>query len=81
MAEFIPTGLGGFNAPRPAVRKVVPDKSGTRSYERQELLPPPRPRRNFIPDQETMDTLVDRALLALANGIYWDRGSIINVVL
>lgn len=81
MAEFIPTGLGGFTA-RPAVRKAIADKpSDERQFARQELMPPPRPRRNIVPDTMTMDALVKRALAALAKGIYWDRGSILNIVL
>lgn len=82
MAEFIPTGIGGFAA-RPATKRtVIPNKSGgTTTYERHELYPPPRPAWNFVPTQEAIDTLVERALAALSKGIYWDRGSIINIVL
>ncbi len=84
MAEFISTGLGGLSV-KPAQRKAVAgksaDKQGTRSYEREELLPPPRPPRNFIPAPDVMQALIDRALAALARGMYWDRGSIINLVL
>ena len=81
MAEFIPTGLGGF-ATRPAQKRtVIRDQRGLPSFERHELYPPPRPLRDFIPTQEAIDTLVTRAIAALAKGIYWDRGSIINIVL
>ncbi len=81
MAEFIPTGIGGF-ATRPTKRKlVIQDKAGARSYERHELTPPPRPIKNYIPTQEIIEALVERAVAALAKGIYWDRGSIINLVL
>ncbi len=79
MAEFISTGLGGLVS-RPTVRKPAP-KSGKRNYERHELMPPPRPPRNFIPTQEDIDTLLERALAALARGMFWDRGSIVNLVL
>lgn len=82
MAEFIPTGIGGFASSRPAKRKVTQDKpTTTTTYERHELYPPPRPVRNFIPAQEVIDSLVTRAVAALSKGIYWDRGSIINIVL
>ncbi|MEI7670271.1 MAG: hypothetical protein WCJ33_09325 [Pseudomonadota bacterium] len=80
MAEFIPTGIGGFSN-RPAVNRKIPDKSGAKSYDRRELLPPPRPKRDFIPSEDLIDSLVERALAALAKGIYWDRGSIVNLVL
>ena len=79
MVDFIPTGIGGF-APRPAARKST-DKFGSRKYERHELFPPPRPPRNFIPSQEEIEALLERAIAALAKGMYWDRGSIINLVL
>ncbi len=82
MAEFIPTGIGGLQARTTVKRNVVRDKAfGTPSYNRQEFYPPPRPRLNFIPSQEAIDALVERAVAALAKGIYWDRGSIINLVL
>lgn len=83
MAEFISTGLGGLSV-KPAIRKPVAaksDKEGSRFYDREELLPPPRPNRNFIPTPEAMQDLVDRALAALSRGLYWDRGSIVNILL
>jgi hypothetical protein len=79
MADFIPTGIGGLGIRAPA-RKTA-DKSRTRNYERHELLPPPRPPRNFVPADDVIDSLLERAIAALAKGIYWDRGSIINLVL
>ncbi len=79
MAEFVPLGLGGLGA------RGVPRKSGdrpaTRQYERHELMPPPKPPRNFIPSQEAIDALLERALAAFRRGMIWDRGSIINLVL
>jgi len=81
MAEFIPTGIGGFiNRPNTKTTAIT-KKSQERSYDKQEYLPPPRPKRNFIPPQEAIDVLVERAIAALKKGIYWDRGSIINIVL
>jgi hypothetical protein len=79
MAEFIPTGIGGLGT-RGVPRKAG-DKPAGRSYERHELLPPPKPSRNFIPSQEAIDALLERALAALRRGMIWDRGSIINLVL
>lgn len=78
MAEFVPLGLG-LNT------RNVPRKSGdrpsTRQYERHELMPPAKPSRNFIPSQEAIDALLERAIAALRRGMIWDRGSIINLVL
>ena len=79
MAEFIHTGVGGLGTR--ASPKKPSGKSPARVYERHELMPPPRPSRDFIPTSEMVEALVSRALSALAKGIYWDRGSIINVVL
>ena len=84
MAEFISTGLGGLSV-KPTVRKPVTgksaDKDGGKDFDREELLPPPRPMRNAIPTPEIMQQLIERALAALARGMYWDRGSIVNIVL
>ena len=79
MAEFIHTGIGGFIS-RPTTRKPA-GKPQSRNYERHELFPPPRPPRDFVPSQEDIETLLERAVAALARGMYWDRGSIINLVL
>ena len=79
MAEFIPTGIGGLTSRGPARR--APERLRGRDYARHELLPPPRPLRNYIPEPEAITALIERALAALAKGIYWDRGSILNLVL
>jgi hypothetical protein len=84
MAEFISTGLGGLTV-KPSIRKPVTgksaDKEENRQFDRDELLPPPRPQRNIVPPPEVMQQLIERALAALARGFYWDRGSIVNIVL
>ena len=41
----------------------------------------PRARVNFIPDMEQLKAMIDDALTALSRGVYWDRGSIIDIVL
>lgn len=79
MAEFIPTGIGGLSARTTATRSS--GKSGARTYDRQNLRPPPRPPLGFIPSQDVIDSLIERALAALARGMIWDRGSIVNLVL
>ena len=38
-----------------------------------------RARLNFIPDNDMIATLVDRALEALSKGRIWDRGAILNL--
>ena len=39
-----------------------------------------RARLNFIPDDDSLLALIDKALNALSLGRYWDRGSIINLL-
>lgn len=80
MSEFVPIGIGRLSS-RPTIQRKSTDNSRARSYERHELLPPARPPRNFIPAPEDIEALLERAIAALAKGMYWDRGSIINLVL
>lgn len=40
----------------------------------------PRASVNFIPAPESLDTLIRSAVEALRRGIYWDRGSMLNLV-
>lgn len=49
--------------------------------DRAAYNPPPRPHPSFIPGPEALENLIRRALAALERGIYWDRGSIINILL
>lgn len=79
MAEFEPLGLGGLHT-RSTLRKAA-DRLASRNYERHELLPPPKPHRNYVPSQEAIDALLERAIAALMRGMIWDRGSIVNLVL
>lgn len=79
MAEFIPTGIGGLGSRN--ISRKSGEKPTARNWERHELLPPPKPPRNFIPSQEAIDALLERALAAFRRGMIWDRGSIINLVL
>lgn len=40
----------------------------------------PRARLNFIPDEDSLMAMVGRALQALSQGMRWDRGSILNLL-
>lgn len=55
-----------------AERSEATDKA--RHYKRRAAL-------NFIPSPHELQAMIDRALTALSRGVYWDRGSIINIVL
>jgi hypothetical protein len=39
-----------------------------------------RARLNFIPDSDTLSSLIDQALSALSRGVRWARGSIVNLI-
>lgn len=49
------------------------DLGSFRSPRRQEM--------NYIPSPDHLRSMVERALEALSKGVYWERGSIINLVL
>jgi hypothetical protein len=36
---------------------------------------------NLLPDYDTLNSLIAQAREALTKGIFWDRGSIINIIL
>lgn len=41
---------------------------------------PKRAGTNLIPTPEVLENLIDRAVLALRQGVAWDRGSILNLL-
>lgn len=53
----------------------------TEDKELRDYAPPHRAQYNYIPSPDVLKNMIDRALEALSKGIYWDRGSIINIVL
>lgn len=61
--------------PRPKAEKRAESRT-----DREELLPPTRRGFQVIPTIEVLEKLIDRAVEALKAGIYWDRGSILNVL-
>jgi hypothetical protein len=74
---------------KPSVPKGLPpaipsrpqrERSRTIAEERESLWPT-RASINSIPTPEALQRLIQRALQALSSGIYWDRGSIINIVI
>lgn len=59
-----------------AKRRLRQEEEDFRRYS-----PPHRAQYNYIPPPDVLKDMIDRALEALAKGVYWDRGSIINLVL
>lgn len=41
---------------------------------------PKRVEENFIPEPESLATMIRSAVAALREGLHWDRGTILNVV-
>lgn len=73
----ISTGQPPVNTPRARQDRV----SRTDSAQGRGSARSPRARINFIPNPDELRKLVDDALTALSRGIYWDRGSILDIVL
>ncbi len=70
---FTPANI---NSPRP--RKDM-GKSG-KKVERSSLMPPANRGMRVVPSLEALEMLIKRAVAALQEGIFWDRGSIINIL-
>jgi hypothetical protein len=53
-----------------------------RSLSEADSYSPPKARAhvNFIPAPESLSTLIDGAVAALRKGVYWDRGTILNLL-
>lgn len=69
--------------PRTSVTTTTPRrvaKEAEKKVEREELMPPSRRGFQSIPADEVLASLVERALTALKHGIFWDRGSILNLL-
>ncbi len=71
---FIP---GNITSPRPQ-RDAA--KTADKKIDRSKFMPPRHRGFNAIPEDEVLEGLVRRALDALSQGIFWDRGSILNLV-
>jgi hypothetical protein len=56
-------------------------RAGKQEEDFSKYAPPHRAQYNYIPSPDVLKNMIDRALEALAKGVYWDRGSIINLVL
>ena len=67
----------------PSRINVTPGKAGDRKLqqEKDETLytAPRRSDVNFIPGPESLATLISSAISAMRRGVYWDRGTIINL--
>lgn len=65
----------GINRPRDA------RSSSDKDTDLRKHASPARAHKNYVPSPDALRTLIERALDALSHGVYWQRGSIINLVL
>ncbi len=73
--QINPSFSGGISGVKPQIR---PSRLPTQQGE--EVAVPERAELNFIPSAESIATFVQHAISALKQGIYWDRGTILNVL-
>lgn len=76
LTRLISGGLPAKIAPRQTERKREITADDVAELRRRRRAP-----LNRIPTADELAHLINNALTALAKGIYWDRGSIINIVL
>lgn len=73
--------LATNNLPARIPARTAKKSEKDEALEKSKHYPKSRARLNIVPDSEALARLIDRALTALSKGVYWDRGSIINIVL
>ena len=71
--------------PRPGSVTITPPRTRTRETKpaeenRREHMPPKLRGFTSEPKPDVLDALIERALKALQRGIFWDRGSILNLL-
>ncbi|MBY0356299.1 MAG: hypothetical protein K2Q12_11320 [Rickettsiales bacterium] len=76
----VPNGTIGPRTPAVTTTPRRPSKEATKAVERDELLPPTRRGFQNIPADDVLASLIHRALTAIRHGVFWDRGSILNLV-
>lgn len=70
-----------FGGAVPASKRSDSNNTRRRRAQREDgFEAPPAAHVNIVPAPETLRGLVDRAVSALGKGHYWDRGSILNLL-
>jgi len=71
----LPPLIGNRSTPLPKRTRGKEEATDTslRSKKRAPL--------NFIPSPDQLEDMISNALTALRKGVYWDRGSILNIIL
>jgi hypothetical protein len=69
-----------LNIASSATSKTTERRRPQATSNKSAFRPPSRADLNYIPSVESLFTLINSAVEALRNGVYWDRGTILNVV-
>ncbi len=65
----------------PAAQRALDARKPKKVGSVRERFGPPKGRGyQNVPHIELLEKLINRALEALQNGIYWERGSIVNII-
>jgi len=73
----IPTG----GALVPAAQRALDARKPKKQEIKRDEHKPPRGRGyQSVPHMDVLEKMINRALEALQNGIFWERGSIINII-
>ncbi len=57
-----------------------PQVKRERTREEKARATPKKVEENFIPEPESLATMIRSAVAALREGLHWDRGTILNLV-
>lgn len=77
--NIIRPNSGNINAASAKVKQAKTANATSPKLESEDLSPPASRGFRSIPDLFVMEGLIKKALNALKKGVYWDRGSIINI--
>jgi hypothetical protein len=79
MVSFNPNSIHPGQSLAPRAKSAHKRNNRENHAERQQLLPPRERGYQHIPSQDNLQRLIERALEAVRAGIYWERGSILNI--
>lgn len=57
-----------------------PDERKREAPSQDEFITPSRAHLNIIPEPESLATLVRSAVASMRRGMFWDRGTILNIL-
>ena len=75
--QINPSFSGNISGLKPGANRSANTR---RTKNGEEIEAPERAELNFIPSTESIATFIQNALAALKSGVYWDRGTILNLL-